>query len=310
MSLKRNTRNSTSRKRFTTTRSYTCAGKKLLAGALFPILFILGTTALASEKEIIKLSRLHLQRGEYYNAITEAMRYRYLHPDGEYIPESMLLTGKAYFLGGNYNQASKILYRCYDNYKDRDEGEEALYTLAHMRMTTGSPFYANRLYQQYQYLYKSGRFKESALADRCYTLALMNELGDAKNTISDYYMLYPEGRYSDNLKELELLINNEKERPKKSIWVSLIGSIFLPGFGHFYTENYTTGVFALGSNAALIYLIYDSYRDRDSFRLLFFTFLELSFYQYSIFSSIRNVQDYNSREEFYRTIKLGITRKF
>jgi hypothetical protein len=310
MPLKRNTRNSTSRKRLTTTRNYSCPGKKILAGALFPILFILGTTGLASEKEIIKLSRLHLQKGEYYNAITEAMRYRHLYPDGDYIPESMLLTGKAYFLGGNYNRANKILYRCFDNYKDRDEGEEALYTLAYMRMTTGSPFYANRLYQQYQYLYKNGRFKESALADKCYTLALMNELGDAKNAISDYYTLYPEGRYSDNLKELGLLINNEKERPKKSIWVSLIGSIFLPGFGHLYTENYATGAFSLGSNAALIYLIYDSYRDRDKFRFLFFSLLEFSFYQYSIFSSIRNVQDYNSREEFYRTIKLGITRKF
>lgn len=310
MSLKRDTERGTLRWRLTTRRNLSFPGKKILPGALFFLLFILVTSTLASEKEIIRLSRLHLQKGEYYNAITEAMRYRYLYPEGRYIPESMLLTGKAYFLGGNYNQANKMLHRCFDTYKDRDEGEEALYTLAYMRMTTGSPFYANRLYQQYQYLYEKGRFRESVLADRCYTLALMNELGDAKNTISDYYTLYPNGRYSDNLKELALLINEEAERPRKSIWVSLIGSIFLPGFGHFYTENYATGVFSLGSNAALIYLIYDSYRDREPFRLLFFTFLELSFYQYSIFSSIRNVQDYNSREEFYRTIKLGIRGKF
>ena len=308
MPLRRDLPRGTSRGRFTS-RSNRCPGKKIRTGALLLLLFIPVTT-LAAEREILKLSKLHLQKGEYYNAITEAMRYRYLYPDGAHIPESMLLTGKAYFLGKNYNQAGKLLYRCFDTYKDREEGEEALYTLAYMRMTTSSPFNANRLYQQYQYLYEKGRFRESVLADRCYTLALMNELNDAKNAISEYYTLYPNGRYSDNLNELAVLINTEAERPRKSIWVSLIGSIFLPGFGHFYTENYAAGVFSLGSNAALIYLIYDSYRDRDAFRLLFFTFLELSFYQYSIYSSIRNVQDYNSREEFYRNVKLGIRGKF
>jgi outer membrane protein assembly factor BamD (BamD/ComL family) len=309
MPLKINIPNSTLRGQSLPTRhgSY----KKIFISTLLPcLLSILTTIGLSSEKEIIELVRLHLKNGEYYNAITESMRYQYVYPDGDYMPESMLLMGKAYFLGRNYEQATKILNRCYDKYKSRDEGEEALYTLAYMRTTTGSPFYALRLYQQYQYIYKNGRFLERVHADKCYSLALMNELDDAKNAISDYYKLYPDSRYSDNLKELELMIKNERERPKKSMWVSLIGSVFLPGFGHFYTENYTTGAFSLCSNAALIYLIYDSYQDRDTFRLLFFTFLELSFYQYSIFSSIRSVHEYNSREEFYRNIILGITKKF
>jgi outer membrane protein assembly factor BamD (BamD/ComL family) len=285
--------------------------KKIFVTILLPcLLSILTTIGLSSEKEIIELIRLHLKNGEYYNAITESMRYQYVYPDGDHMPESMLLMGKAYFLGKNYVQATKILNRCYDRYKRRDEGEEALYTLAYMRTTTGSPFYALRLYQQYQYIYKNGRFLERVHADKCYALALMNELDDAKNAISDYYKLYPDSRYSDNLKELELMIQNERERPKKSIWVSFIGSVFLPGFGHFYTENYTTGALALGSNAALIYLIYDSYQDGDGFRLLLFTFLELSFYQYSLFSSIRSVHEYNSREEFHRNIILGIRKKF
>lgn len=264
----------------------------------------------ASEADIIQLAKVHLEHGEYYNAITEIMRYQFLYPGGEFIPRSMLLMGEAYYQGGDPLRAHEILNNCHRSYQDSAEGEEALYRMSLIRMNAGSPFFAHRIQQKYLYLYPQGKFREAVSADQCYSLALMGELKAAKKGIDEYRRLYPGGSAADNLNELAAKIHREEERPRKNIWVSLIGSIFLPGFGHFYTERYAIGAFTLGTNAALIYLIYDGIRDGDQFRVLFFSVLEFSFYQYSLFSSIRNVGDYNSREVFCREILLGLKRRF
>jgi len=283
----------------------------LLLAATFCVIHApLAMTLHASEADLIDLARAHLEHGEYYNAITETMRYQFLYPAGEFIPRSMLLMSEAYYRGGYPFKAHEILNTCHRSYQDRAEGEEALYRMSLIRLSEGSPFYAHRMQQKYLYLYPQGKFREAISADQCYSLALMGDLEQAKKGIDEYQKLYPGGNAADNLNELSAMIHREEERSRKNIWVSLIGSIFLPGFGHFYTERYALGAFTLGTNAALIYLIYDGIRDGDQFRVLFFSVLEFSFYQYSLFSSIRNVTDYNNREVFCREIQLGLKRRF
>jgi outer membrane protein assembly factor BamD (BamD/ComL family) len=294
------------------TQNSTRLRKKLIffAATLYTILTSLTMPLHASEADLIHLAGVHLEHGEYYNAITEIMRYQFLYPGGEFIPRSMLLMSEAYYRGGYPFKAHEILDNCHRTYQDRAEGEEALYRMSLIRMSEGSPFFAHRIQQKYLYLYPQGEFRETISADQCYSLALMGEFEQAKKGIDEYRRLYPGGSAADNLNELAAMIHREEERPQKNIWVSLIGSIFLPGFGHFYTERYALGAFTLGTNAALIYLIYDGIRDGDQFRVLFFSVLEFSFYQYSLFSSIRNVRDYNSREVFCREIQLGLKRRF
>jgi len=266
--------------------------------------------AAASEEKSMDLIRYHIQHREYYNAITETMRYQYVYPEGKYYAESLVLQGKAYYLGGNSLMAVRSMETCFSLYRDTPEGDKSLYYTGHIRLATGSPYYAYRTFQQYLYLYPNGSMNEETRVDICYSLALMNDLDDSKKNIYMYRREFPEGKYLNEVKHLETLIAHEEERPKKSMWVSVLGSIFMPGFGHFYTERYDIGFFTFFTNAALIYLFYDGYRDNDKLRMAVFGIAELSFYQHSLFSAVSNVYRYNSREEFNRNVQLGISKRF
>lgn len=92
--------------------------------------------------------------------------------------------------------------------------------------------------------------------------------------------------------------------------ISVAGSILVPGFGHFYTGRYLTGLLSFATNAVLIFLIYDAWRDDNSFRMLVFGAAELAFYQYSVYSAVRNVYEYNSREAFFKSVRLAFPVRF
>lgn len=282
---------------------------KFFIQTLFPLL-LAAFPCIELYADPMGLARTHMEKQEYYNAITELMRYQYHYPDGPASSSASLLMGKAYYYGRNYYKASDIFQACYEKNKSKPAGEEALFMLGHMRLTMGSPFFAYRTFQEYQYLYKNGPMLEDARAHQCYALALMSDFKSSKDEIAQYTADYPDGKYYRELTELDARINKETERPRKSMWTSLIGSVFLPGFGHFYTGNYSTGLFSLMTNATLIYLAYDGYRDNDKFQMIFFAFVELSFYQYSLISSIGNIHDYNSPRGFKKQLRLKIEKKF
>ena len=274
------------------------------------ILLMIIVYASASERQLIDLAKSHLKNNEYYNAITEIMRYQYLYPKGKHYSLSLLMMGKAYYMGGNRKEAFNTMRLCYDKFKGKPEGEKALFYMGYIRLSTGSPYYAYRTYLEYNYIYKkNGLYKEDVNTDICHAKALMNDLEDSMIGILNYRKEYPAGKYINNLNNLEKLINNELNRPKKSVWISVLGSIFIPGFGHFYTGKYGIGFFSFFTNATLLYLIYDGYRDNDKFRMIFFGLVELSFYQHSIFSAVNNVYEYNSRKNFYKDVKFGIVKR-
>jgi tetratricopeptide (TPR) repeat protein len=264
----------------------------------------------ATEKELIILAESFNKNGEYYNAITEVMRYQFLYLNGSFYPLSMLVLSEAYYKGGNYNKAINTLTECSEKYRNMPEGEKAFYKTGYVQMTSGSPYLAFRVYQEYRYLYKDGSFNEDIFRDMCYSLTLMKDLKGAETAVKDYEENYSEGKYLQEIKELQILIDEEINRPKKSIWVSVLGSIIVPGFGHFYTGKYDLGILSLVSNAGLIYLFYDGYKDKSKVRMIVFGLGEFSFYQYSLFSSINNVYEYNSNEKFYKSIRLSATKEF
>ena len=216
----------------------------------------------------------------------------------------------AYRKGENYSKAINTLSECYKRYIDLPEGEEALYMIGYTRLSMGSPYFAYRSFQEYQYIYKGGKFTEDVSYDLFLTLILLKDLDSAKKAADDYKNNYTDGKYLKEVNDLQLLIDDQINRPKKNVWISAIGSIFIPGFGHFYTGKYRVGIFSLVSNALFIYLFYDGYRDRDKMRMIVFGLAELSFYNYSLYSSISDVYEYNDNSQFYKSISLRIEKKF
>lgn len=281
--------------------------RKLTCIALF-LLFAVHSRA--EEHDLIKFAELTYGKTEYYNTITSLMRYQYLYPHGRYYARSMLLMGKAYYKGDNYRRAVEVLTSTYSRFPDQDEGEESLYLLGRMRLITASPFYALRSFQEYLHIYEKGRFREEAIFSSCYSYALSPALSLAQRKINEYKKEYPQGKRLEEVDLLEKSIQYEINRPKKSVGVSVAGSILLPGFGHFYTGNYSTGFLSFFTNALLIYLVYDGYRNERRAQMLVFGLAEFSFYQYSIYEGVRSVNRCNSREDFYKKVRLSIGTKF
>jgi len=268
------------------------------------------TSALAGEYDIIELAGTYYSSGEYHSAIRELQRYDYLYPSGQYRPDSMLLMGRAFFSGGNYDCGMLSLSRCHRQYPDTRPGEEALYLMGRMALEKGSPAAAVRTFQEYKYKYSKGRYRQESVRDSCYALALRGDMEGARGLIEKYRKSWPEGDYAEDIDRLDIMITNEMSRPRKSVLVSVLGSAVVPGFGYFYTGNTGTGFLSLFSNAALIFLIYNGLRQEDMFQVLFFSFIELSFYQYSIYGAIRSVYEYNSPDSFDRQVRLNMTRVF
>jgi TolA-binding protein len=192
----------------------------------------------ASQKDIIDSARAHIRAGEYYNAITETMRYQHLYPAGLYHPESLLIMAEAYYRGGNIFESAGIMSQCYNKYRNKPEGEKALFLLGHIRLVSGSTYFAFRTYQEYNYIYKNGAYSEAVSADTCRALALLDDFESAMSSMETHLKNYPEGEYTGNQAELRKLLDDEASRPRKKMWLSVLGSIFIPGFGHFYTEKY------------------------------------------------------------------------
>ena len=282
--------------------------KKILLSIFF--LLLLNNVLLASEEDLIKLSQSFYSKGEYYSAISELKRYQFIYPNGKFFPKSMLLLGKSYFKGNNYGNAINTLSACYIDFSKKSEGEEALFLMGAMRLYQGSPLFAYRTFMEYRQLYGKGRFFEKTDLYLCYTSVFLSNLVEAKDKIDNFKKEYPGGEYLHKANELESIIMDEINRPRKKLWVSVLGSIFMPGFGHFYTGKYKEGIFTLFTNALFALLIYNGYRNNDLFQMIFFSVIEVTFYQYSIMSAIRNVYEYNKQDNFFKRIKLSLSTTF
>ncbi|MCX8123653.1 MAG: hypothetical protein N3F66_05750 [Spirochaetes bacterium] len=259
---------------------------------------------------LLELAATHLYNKEYYHAITECMRYQYCYPDGSEYPRSMLIMARAYFLGGNYYRATDIAYECYQKYAGTLWGEQALYNLATMRLLDGSAFFAYRNFQEYFTLYPQGKLNQQARLNFIYTQVVLNYYDDAKKDLDAFLTHTNDKDLRDEAEKFKIAFDNFNARQKKSVWVSLGGSLVVPGFGHFYTGKISTGLLSLASTVSFAALAYRGYMHDNNFQLVFFALAGFTFYQYSLVSAVINVYEYNSDASFKEAIKLSVMKRF
>lgn len=279
---------------------------------LLPLLMIilLQVNLFADGGNIIKTAEHHYNNGEYYNAITESMRYQHLYPEGDLFAASAILAGKSYYLGGNTEKALGIFTDCFNRFTKETQGQEGLYYSGIVRILSGSYYFGARTFQEYNFVYKGGIFYEDSVFNLCRARALAENYDDAERLIGEYRALFPEGKYSSEADKLDLMIKDERNRKKKNPVIAGLSSALIPGSGYFYTGNYRLGAISLLTNGALILLAYDGYRRENSFQMIFFSIVELSFYNYSIVGSIRSAYEYNDSSYMKKEILAGIKTGF
>ena len=149
----------------------------------------------AGEDEILETARQYYEGGDYYNAITEVMRYQFLFPAGSGFAQSMLLMGKAYYRGENYRAAFGALYACGRDYAGSPAGEEALYLAGYIQLVKGETYDAGIIAGEYRARYPAGRFVEELDRDACFAAALTRDPSGSRQGIKAYREKYPEGKY-------------------------------------------------------------------------------------------------------------------
>ena len=271
-----------------------------------------GSGARAGERELLDLAGEFYARGEYYNAVTEILRYQQRYPGGDGYPDSMILMGKSYYRGKNYTRAVEAFLSCHRSFRNSPAGDEGLYLSGFTHLMKGSPLEAMRLHDIYSVTYASGKYGEELDRDRCFASALALDLPGSWNLIGKYRERHRDGKYRADIDRLDGLLREEINRPRRHLWASVLGSIVIPGFGHFYTGNYAAGVLTFLTNALFSFLIYDGWRNHNTFQMVFFSLAEATVYQYNIWSAVRGVDDYNRRQNdiFSRKVRLAITAPF
>lgn len=280
-----------------------------LACALL-IMILLEAAALAKGGTLVDTAEFYYSKKEYYNAVTELMRYQFLYPDGARYPDSMILMGKSYFLGGNSSEAALVFSDCYKKYPDTYFGQQALFYSGYIRLSEGSFYYAMKMFQEYKFVYRNGDFYEDSVFNICLAEILAENYNEAQNALAAYSKQFPEGRHREEADLLSARITEEQNRQYKSPWIAGISSAIIPGLGYFYTEKYLLGLFSMLSNGAMIYLAYDGYREGNMFQMVIFSVIEFSFYNWSLGGSIMSAYEYNDSREFRKEIQLHIKRPF
>jgi len=274
------------------------------------LLLLLKINLFADGSSIIKTAEHYYKSGEYYNTITESMRYQHLFPEGDLYPRSMILMGKSYYRGGNAEKALDAFTGCYNRFTKGTEGEEGLYYSGIVRILSGSYYFGGRTFQEYNFVYKGGLFYEDSVFNLCRASILAENYDDAARRINEYKKYFPEGKYLSEAERLSIMIGMERSRDKKSPLVAGLSSAVIPGSGYFYTGNYRLGFLSFITNGALLFLAYDGYRKGDSFQMFFFSVVEFSFYNYSIVGSIKSAQEYNDSSIMKKEILAGIKAGF
>lgn len=278
---------------------------------LFCLYFISSALSVfSSEKELIDLADYHYNRGEYYNSITESMRYQHLFPQGGLYSQSMLIIGKSYSKGGNNERALSVFSECYNRFTESEAGERALFYSGLIRIDTGSYNYAARNFREYNYVYNNGIFLEESIFNLSLVYALAENYDEAEKKLSGYREVFPGGKLLKEAEELSALIKEAESRPDKSLLTAGLMSAVVPGSGYFYTGNYMLGILSFGTNAALIYGIYDGYKKKKQFQMIFFSLIEFSFYNYSLVGSIKSAHEYNENKDFKKELILRFKSEF
>jgi hypothetical protein len=279
------------------------------AALLLALLAVAGPLV-ADDRGLFSYARALFLEGDYYNAVTELKRYQCLYPSGADYRRSLLLTGEAYFRGGDIARGAEVMETCAMEFSGSSDGQEALYILAGIRIMEGLPVNALAVVRRYRNGYPGGERRESVDLVACYAAALTGDMDRTLAEIREFRERYRQGALDTRAAALEEMVAVEALRPRKSVFLAVAGSLVIPGFGYFYTGHYMKGTLSFFSNALLIFLIYNAVRRDNTFQIVCFSLLEASFYQYSLYGAMRSVREYNGSEEFYRRVTLSFGASF
>lgn len=127
--------------------------------------------------------------------------------------------------------------------------------------------------------------------------------------LQNSFSLDDEKKLENNLDNIFILNNNEKEKVKSFISFKVkpdyknpvkagVLSTLLPGSGKIYTKNYGDGITAFILTSIFTFLSIDNFNSNHNFKGFLFGGIGLFFYGGNIFGSVTSAKIYNTRKDF------------
>ncbi|HYR01985.1 MAG TPA: tetratricopeptide repeat protein [Syntrophobacteria bacterium] len=234
------------------------------------------------------------EQGDFYRAVGEYQRFRFLFPDDPRAGEAELRIGRCYRLGGDFDKAFSLFLALSQGEPRRPEARAALVEM--IAMLEAQRRYREAAYwgERFVALYPDDPEREAVLVRLAW---LYVDTGDSHQAVATLAKIPPGSSRYDTARSLIQVLEERPYQAPKSPEVAGTLAAVLPGAGHLYvgrpaqaaTSFLLNGLFILGAVAAFTH-------DSPVLGgiLLFF---ELGWYQGGIRSAAAAAREVNAEEE-------------
>jgi len=219
----------------------------LLALLLLPVCVTAADESIALTGAVqLHLGDAFLAEGEYYRAITEYKKYQILFPDGRQRDTALFQTGRAYYLGQEYDAAVQSFAALHSRFPASPHAAEAAYLegVCNARL--------NRLDKAAAAFETTAAIVPKARLGRSLAAFDQGDLLGTRTGLQRFLTDFPADTRSGNVQKALTIVPQDGALPRKSPLTAGILAALLPGSGHVYAGHYGDGATAFLLNGLFI----------------------------------------------------------
>ena len=226
---------------------------------LLVFLVLLPISASAVDESIVltgdvqmRFGAAFMAEGEYYRAITEYKKYLILFPDGRQSDSALFQTGRAYYLGLEYDSAAKAFAELRSRFPASPHAVEAAYLEGVCNARLNRLDKAAAAFEVAAVSKTAAAVQPKARLGRSLVEFDRDNLEGTSNELQRFLVDFPVDPRAGNVQTALSLLPQDGQLPRKSPLAAGILAAIVPGSGHMYAGHYGDGATALLLNGLFI----------------------------------------------------------
>jgi tetratricopeptide (TPR) repeat protein len=223
------------------------------------LLILLPVRVIAADESIVLSGAVQMQlgdafmaEGEYYRAITEYKKYLILFPYGRQRDAALFQTGRAYYLGLEYDPAVQIFGELRSRFPDSPYSVEAAYLAGVCNARLNRPDKAAAAFEAAAVITTAAETAPKARLGRSFVAFDRSDMAGTRAELQRFLADFPADERAAKVKTALTLLPQNRELPRKSPLAAGSLSAIVPGSGHVYAGHYGDGATALLLNGLFI----------------------------------------------------------
>lgn len=200
----------------------------------------------------MQLGDAFMAEGEYYRAITEYKKYLILFPEGVQLDNALFQTGRAYFLGLEYDAAVQAFSELRSRFPASPHAVEAAYLAGVCNSRLGRPDKAATAFEAAAASTTAPAVASRARLGRSLLEFDRGNMSGASDQLQRFMADFPADERAGKVQTALTLLPDDNELPRKSPLAAGILAAILPGSGHIYADHYGDGATAFLLNGLFI----------------------------------------------------------